>query len=236
MAELKLSSMEGNAQRIGAMLMADNPSADTIVEARAAIANINGDLSALQASDSDRGPGFEARSAALAASAAELQTLAEAKSAAALDEAGASAGGGAGGGGGGGAGGRAGRALTRMVSEAPGQGECVHREGFLRKRNQKGGWGKRWCVLEGGSFLYYSSREAAAPAKKTGKPAKPRGSVPITGTSKLTREPGGDALNFQILTAERAYEMHAETNADMMGWLQALKENLAVLRNRVTSL
>ena len=234
MAELKLSSMEGNVQRVGAMLMADNPSADTIVEARAAIANMNGDLSALRASDSDRGPGFEARSAALAASAAELQTLAEAKSLAAPDKAGASAGGGAGGGGGGA--GRAGRALTRMVSEAPGQGECVHREGFLRKRNQKGGWGKRWCVLEGGSFLYYSSREAAAPAKKTGKPAKPRGHVPITGTSKLTREPGDDALNFQVLTAERAYEMHAETNADMMGWLQALKENLAVLRNRVTSL
>ena len=246
MSELKIAVMEGNAQRAGALLMEDSPSATALADACTTIGALRDGLAALQMSEKE-GAGavaaradFERRKAALAASTTELEKLAAAKTAAGGGAAAAAAAAipaAPGSEQDAGAGARGARALTRMVSEAQGSGALVRREGYLQKRNQKGGWGKRWCVLEGGSFLYYSSREAAAPKKGTAaKPPKPRGCVPITATSKLTREPGDDAMNFQVLTVERAYELHAESNDEMLGWLHALKENLAVLRTRVTSL
>ena len=116
----------------------------------------------------------------------------------------------------------------RAVSLAQGQGDYVHRDGILRKKNKRFGWAKRYFVLEGGSLLYYKSKESMDRRN-------PRGTITISKDSRLTREDSDDGKNFQIVNPDRVIELHADTHAEMMAWLEALKENLAVLRNRVTA-
>ena len=116
----------------------------------------------------------------------------------------------------------------RAVSLAQGQGDYVHHDGVLRKKNKRFGWAKRYFVLEGGSLLYYKSKE-------TMDRRNPRGTITISKDSRLAREDGEDGKNFQIVNPDRVIELHADSHAEMMAWLEALKENLAVLRNRVTA-
>ena len=89
-------------------------------------------------------------------------------------------------------------------------------------------WCERYFVLEGGSLLYYKSKE-------TMDRRNPRGTITISKDSRLAREDGEDGKNFQIVNPDRVIELHADSHAEMMAWLEALKENLAVLRNRVTA-
>ena len=53
----------------------------------------------------------------------------------------------------------------------------------------------------------------------------------------LKSRPAGiaQAENFQIVKPGKTHELHAPDHQEMMAWLHALKENLAVLRNRVTA-
>ena len=91
MSELKIAVMEGNAQRAGALLMEDSPSATALADACTTIGALRDGLAALQMSEKE-GAGavaaradFERRKAALAASTTELEKLAAAKTAAQKD-------------------------------------------------------------------------------------------------------------------------------------------------------
>jgi trimeric autotransporter adhesin len=121
------------------------------------------------------------------------------------------------------------------------------RSGWLSKRTANGrGWRKRWFVVDGSWLRYFASERdaakheaAAAAAAATAAAAAGAAAameqvqstlIPLAGEYTLRLESAPPQTAFQLITPERTWELRAESRADAVEWLGALRRGIELLR------
>lgn len=104
----------------------------------------------------------------------------------------------------------------------------VEREGWLTKRGHKvKNWKKRWFVLDSRSLAYFKAEKDAEPAGVVNLVDYARVTVPTTIGDKKR------AFSFVLVprpdSGASEYEMYAETQEDMQGWMDVLRANIEAL-------
>jgi hypothetical protein len=105
--------------------------------------------------------------------------------------------------------------------------EYCKKEGYAVKSNKRmKKFAKRWLVLEEDSIRYYASKEVAERGKA------PKGTIKLVPTARLQKQAEADAMKFQIALPDRTFMIILDSSAEVMQWLEAVKNNLVVLRQQ----
>ena len=108
--------------------------------------------------------------------------------------------------------------------------EFVSKQGYAIKSNKSiKKFQKRWLVLDEDQVRYYKDQDAA----QKGKP--PKGTIKLVPSAKLQIQADSadnDARKFQVTLPERTFMIIAEDRKGAVAWLEAVKNNLTVLRQR----
>uniref|UniRef100_A0A061R5X4 Arf-GAP with coiled-coil, ANK repeat and PH domain-containing protein n=1 Tax=Tetraselmis sp. GSL018 TaxID=582737 RepID=A0A061R5X4_9CHLO len=119
--------------------------------------------------------------------------------------------------------------VVRASLEGGGQHVSIIKQGYLYKRssNMRGGWKRRFFILDSlGTLCYYRNKDAHSAASTVNL---------LFSTVKPNAEDPSLRCCFRIVSSSKTYTLQAENETEVTQWMEALQAVIAVLINNSTA-